>query len=455
MNRLQPLIVGAGPAGIRAAATLVQAGLRPVVVDEAKAAGGQIYRRPWLDDGRSAAALYGSEAPKATRLHAEFAALAGQVDYWPQSLVWNLRAGQADVVQEGRHRQCAFDGVLLATGATDRVLPLPGWTLPGVFTLGGAQIALKTQGCAIGRRTVFVGSGPLLYLVAWQYLRAGAEVAAVLDTAPLTAKAHLLRGLARDARVVLRGARYAAELRLRGVPLHFGVQQVQFEGTDRMTGVRWSKGAVACDAAGYGLGLRSENQLADLLGCQFVFDRRDRAWRVQRDDSGRSSVAGVYVAGDGAAIAGADAAELAGELAALTLLADRGLPVDAARKSHLQRRLAAIARMRDVLEAAFPFPAHWVDAIADSTAVCRCEEVSAGDVREAVQRFGVTELNRLKAVSRIGMGRCQGRMCAAGAAEMLAAATGQPIGAVGRLRGQAPVKPLPMGLGVADEESAA
>ena len=131
--RPQPLVVGAGPAGIRAAAALVAAGLRPLVVDEAPACGGQIYRQRLMPDGRSTRDLFGSEAGKAERLHAAFAALDGRVDYWPQALLWNLRDGTADIAVAGASRRVAYDGLILATGATDRVLPLPGWTLPGVL----------------------------------------------------------------------------------------------------------------------------------------------------------------------------------------------------------------------------------------------------------------------------------------------------------------------------------
>ncbi|MDA4635765.1 NAD(P)/FAD-dependent oxidoreductase, partial [Escherichia coli] len=171
--------------------TLVAAGLRPIVIDEGLRAGGQIYRRPLLDDGRSATDLYGSEAAKATRLHREFDALLPSIDYRPQTLVWNIADNQLHLMANGDHQQISFQNLILSTGATDRVLPFPGWTLPGVYTLGAAQTALKAQGCTIGQKVVFLGSGPLLYLVAWQYLKAGANVAAVLDTAPFTAKLNL------------------------------------------------------------------------------------------------------------------------------------------------------------------------------------------------------------------------------------------------------------------------
>src|SRR6185369_7515699 len=96
---------------------------------------------------------------------------------------WDVRPGMLHLLSNGRNDEIAYRDLILATGARDRVIPFPGWTLPGVYTLGGAQIALKYQGCAVGRRVVFMGTGPLLYLVAYQYAKAGAAVAAVLDTA--------------------------------------------------------------------------------------------------------------------------------------------------------------------------------------------------------------------------------------------------------------------------------
>ena len=361
-DAIRPLIVGAGPAGIRAAQVLVSAGIRPVVIDEAPSGGGQIYRQRLVPDERSAQDLYGSEAAKATALHDTFAADPRQDRLSVrETLVWNLRDKAADAVTGHRTRRIAFSHLILATGATDRVLPFPGWTLPGVFTLGGAQIALKSQGCAIGEQVVFLGSGPLLYLVAWQYVKAGANVAAVLDTAPFSAKLHLLRGLLAQPSVVLRGFRYAAELMARGVAVRFGVRAGPHRRRRResreLSGASAAR-SIASPATRWVMAsaLRSETQLADLAGCRFVFDARDRAWRPERDGAGRTSMPGVYIAGDGAGIAGADAAELAGERAGLALLEDAGLPVDHARIGVLERKLASIRKFRDVLESAFPFP---------------------------------------------------------------------------------------------------
>jgi NADPH-dependent 2,4-dienoyl-CoA reductase/sulfur reductase-like enzyme len=320
-----------------------------------------------------------------------------------------------------------------------------------VYSLGAAQVALKYQACAIGSRVVFAGTGPLLYLVAYQYAKAGARVLAVLDSAGLGNKLAAMPALLRQPVVLAKGLYYRAWLQAHGVPVHEGARPLQAGGTQRVDSLRWSDGRrereLACDAIGFGHALRSETQLADLLGCGQVFDPLQRAHVPVRDAAGRSSVAQVYLAGDGAGIMGADAAEWAGERAALALLHDAGTVVDAARARALERRLARVGAFRRGLEQAFPFPTDWAERAADDLLVCRCEEISAGELRRAVRDTGACELNRLKALTRVGMGRCQGRICGVAAAEILAHASGQPLEAVGRLRAQAPIKPIPFSAG--------
>jgi len=458
-SALPPVIVGAGPAGVRAAEALVAHGLRPMVIDEASRAGGQIYRRPPESLAeRSAQTLYGFEARRADSVHAAFDALQGRIDYRPDSLVWNAQGGRLDVLH-GPTRSTAsvaYGQLIIATGATDRVLPVPGWTLPGVYTLGGAQVALKFQGCAIGERVVFMGTGPLLYLVAYQYAKAGAKVVAVLDTARLGDQLAATPAMLRQPAVFAKGVYYVAWLRAHGVALHSGVRPLRVLGDaqeSRVAGVAWHDGreerTLACDAVGFGYALRSETQLADLLGCRFDFAPLHRAHLPVRDAAGRSSVEGVYLAGDGAGIMGADGAEWAGERAALALLADRGVAVDASRAAALERKLHKLSAFRQGLERAFPMPHDWAAHAPDTLVVCRCENITAGTLRQSVASNGADEMNRLKALSRVGMGRCQGRMCGVAAAEILAHATGLPLQQVGRLRGQAPIKPIPIHLAAA------
>lgn len=446
------IVVGAGPAGTRAAELLVAAGLRPLVVDEARASGGQIYRRQPEGFSRDAKALYGTEAGRATSVHAAFDALAGKIEYWPESLAWNLRHGELHVMRGEAAHVRPFDAVILATGATDRLLPLPGWTLPGVFSLGGAQIALKAQACSIGHRVAFLGSGPLLYLVAAQYVKAGAEVVAVLDTAPASARWRALPYMAARPSLLVKGAALLRSLSRAGVPVRRGVKPLRLvpdASGQRLAGIAIAgpngEKVIACDAGGLGWHLRAESQLADLAGCGFDYSEEHRQWLPRCDADGRSPVPGVYLAGDGARLLGADGAEIAGKLAALAVLQDLKRPAPAGIDvAALHRRRRAMDRFRQGLTIAFPWPEELVRSLPDETLVCRCEAITAGTLRQGAIALDAPEVNRAKAFTRVGMGRCQGRFCGIAGAEILAAARGAPMEQGGRLRGQAPVKPIPV-----------
>ncbi|APW39962.1 FAD/NAD(P)-binding oxidoreductase [Rhodoferax koreense] len=449
------VVVGTGPAGVRAAQALVEAGLRPIVVDEGRRDGGQIYRRQPEGFKRSYTKLYGTEADKAQALHRDFDALRPHIDYRGDTLAWNLSEGTLHLVHGGQAQTQPFDALLVCAGATDRLMPVDGWHRAGCYSLGASQIALKAQACAIGQRVVFMGSGPLLYLVASQYLQAGAQVAAVLDTAPAAKSWGAVTGLLARPRLALRGLGLIRGLRHAGVPVLQGVQPLLIEGDDRLgvqaVQVRDTQGRTQrfeCDAVGLGWHLRAETQLADLARCEFVFEPVSRQWLPRIDADGRSSTPGVYLAGDGVRILGADGAEAAGRLAALAALRDLGhtpgRTLYEKESATLHRTLAQMDRFRLGLARAFPWPHKQAAAVSDETVVCRCEAVTAGELRRSVNELGSQEVNRAKAFSRVGMGRCQGRFCGHAAAEIVAHACAVPVEQVGRLRSQAPVKPLVM-----------
>ena len=434
---------------MRAAEALARAGLKPIVLDEAERPGGQVYRQPPVAVGRFSSAIYGFEAHKAEAIHRALHACGDRIDYRPGTLVWNLFGNRLDLLTRDGHAEQRFDRLILATGAMDRSLPFPGWTLPGVFTLGGAQIALKAQGVSIGRRVAFVGAGPLLPLVTHQYTKAGVDVVAVLDATPFGAKVAQARGLLASPGTFAKGLWYTARNRLRGIAVQHGIQSLRVEGDTHVEALVWRDASdaehrIACDAVGASFGLRAEAQLAELAGCRFTFAADTRQWFPERSAEGRSSVAGVYLAGDGARIGGADVAELQGARTALAVLEDLGRAVDRREVARLDRALARQARFRHALDAAYPFPRHLLDAIGDSEIVCRCEGITAGTLREAARDKEAREINRAKALTRIGMGRCQGRVCGEAAAELLARACGSELQSVGRLRGQPPVKPIPI-----------
>lgn len=451
MGQPRIVIVGAGPAGIRAAEALVENGVRPIVVDESRRDGGQIYRRQPEGFKRPYAKLYGTEAGKAQALHRSFEQLRERIEWRAETLAWHLEPHSLHVVRNGEADVLPFDALIVCSGATDRLMPVPGWDLAGCYSLGAAQISLKSQACAIGQRVVFMGTGPLLYLVASQYLAAGAQVEAVLDTSASALRLRALPRLATRPAVLLNGLKLVASLRMAGVRVMTGVTPVEISGSPQsgVSGVRVRDGrgrehAFECDAVALGYHLRSEAQLADLAKCEFRFDAASRQWLPRIDEDGRSSVRGIYLAGDGVRLAGADGAEAAGRLAALACLADLGIKRSEPEVAELRATVQKMERFRQGLLQAFPWPHQAAAVLPDSTVVCRCEVVTAGELRTTVKELGACEINRAKALCRVGMGRCQGRYCGHAAAEIVAHAAGIPVEQVGRIRGQGPVKPLPI-----------
>ena len=449
MDQPRVIVIGAGPSGVRCAQTLVAAGIRPTLIEEGRRDGGQIYRRQPESFTRSYQTLYGDTAGRAQSLHSDFDALKSQIDYRPETLAWNVVNRTVYAVRAGVSTPLPFDALVVCAGATDRLMPIPGWDFAGTYSLGGAQIALKAQACSIGREVVFMGTGPLLYLVAAQYVAAGAKVVAVLDTSPFKLRVGALPKLLAQPAALAKGVGLVAALKRARVPLHSGVKLIEIAGTaeDGVQGVVFedSKGvrrSVVCDAVGLGYHLRPETQLADMARCEFEFHADRRLWMPKVDGMGRSSVEGVYLAGDSARVLGADAAEASGRLAAFAVLQDQGRTVPADQVQAAERTLTRIRRFQAGLNQAFPWPHAQAADLPDHAVVCRCEHVTAGELRHVVHEMGAQEANRAKAFSRVGMGRCQGRYCGVAGAEIIAQAAGVPVELVGRLRGQAPIKPM-------------
>jgi NADPH-dependent 2,4-dienoyl-CoA reductase/sulfur reductase-like enzyme len=405
-------------------------------------------------------ALLGAEAGNYRRTHATFESLKNRIDYRPRTLAWAIDDRTLHTIRGGAAATIDFDAIILATGATDRTLPIKGWTLPGVFTLGGAQVLLKEHGCLVGRRIVFCGSSPLLYLAARQYRAMGAEIVAILDTTPLSAKIAAAGDLMAAPGTFARGLGYMAALRRADVAIHHGVQLRAFEGTAGVEAVRFGdrRGEelkLPCDAVAVGFGLKPETQLAELACVELRYDQVYRQWLPHADADGRCD-GNVFVAGDCATVGGAQAAALTGTNAACAVLEDFKIDVRGIDRARLRRQVARLRRFQRGLARAFAWPVDAIGQLADDVMVCRCEGISAGELRASLRAdFGPAEVNRLKAITRCGMGRCQGRFCALAAAELTAQTLTLPLEAVGRLRAQPPVKPLPLAISPAGNAAAA
>ncbi|HEY4174356.1 MAG TPA: NAD(P)/FAD-dependent oxidoreductase [Rhodopila sp.] len=427
---LDLLIVGAGPAGIGAAVEAAGHGLSVMVLDENNAPGGRIWQAletRGAKDADDAAALALIQRFRGSSVQARWNATV-----WAIELDGQVFWSDAD----GAHSVFASN-VLLATGTTERPLPIPGWTLPGVMTVGAAQIALKTGGLLPDKGTWLAGQGPLLLLYATQVLDAGGTIAGVIDLsdgfAPVRALRHvsvsawpeMRRGLAWRRRLSTAGVRWIAASAVRADG-ETALRSVSFRTTQG-----WQ--TEAADLLLLHDGVIPSVQMSRAVGCTHTWNDTQRCWQPVVDGWGRTSVPGVLIAGDGARIGGAAAAELSGRIAALGLVGG-----DASVERAERARYLAVRPLLDTLFAPLPM------RLDDATLVCRCEEVTAGAVRQAV-RTGCQGMNQLKAYTRCGMGPCQGRMCGPIGIEVLADARGVPVSAVEPLRTRFPTKPVSVG----------
>lgn len=441
------VVIGAGPAGMAAARTAADAGAQVVVLDEQPAAGGQIYR-----------AVAAAAAARGTILGGDYQAgltLVADLDHpgirhLAGATVWRVDPdGTVCFSAEGRGRRLQGRRLILATGALERPMPVPGWTLPGVMTAGAAQILLKSAGI-VPAAAVLAGCGPLLYLLAQQLVRAGRPPLALVETQPGAGWLRAWRhwpGALRGWRTLAKGAGMLADLRRAGVVRHVGARDIAVEGDGRAEAIRFVAGGrehrIPCRSVLLHQGVTPSIQVTAALRLGHAWDEGQRCFRPVVDAWGGTALETVLVAGDGAGIGGAKAAALAGRLAALQAAHGLGFLAAGARDAAarpLQRALARERAVRPLLDALYP-PAPETLTPADATIVCRCEEVTAGDIRRHAA-LGCRGPNQLKAFVRAGMGPCQGRYCGLTVTELLASATGQAPAEVGYYRLRAPVKPV-------------
>lgn len=449
------VVVGAGPAGLAAATEAALAGARVLIADENLAPGGQIYRAVTRNTPDRQDFL-GRDYWTGRAIADAF--LASSADYAPATTVWSLDPAAEDespshatvgLTLAGAARMVRARSVILATGAMERPMPLPGWTLPGVMSAGAAQIALKSASAVPGGRVVLAGCGPLIYLLADQLLRAGADVVALLDTADRSRRLAALRHLP---------AFLLSPYARKGLSLFFGVRR-RTRVVSGVTGLAIA-GERCADAVTFRAGRREETiqanhvllhqgiipgiNLASAAGCAIEWNGMQRAFQPRTDRYGRTSLPGLSTAGDGAGIGGAEHAAVGGRISALAALADLGLLPQAeaaARLRELERERRRYLRGRAFLDTLYQ-PARPFLAPPDAnTVVCRCEEVRAGALRQAIA-LGVPGPNQLKTFLRCGMGPCQGRMCASTVTEIMAEERGVSPAEIGTYRLRFPIKPL-------------
>jgi NADPH-dependent 2,4-dienoyl-CoA reductase/sulfur reductase-like enzyme len=455
-------IVGAGPTGLAAAVTAARTGVHVTLIDEYPQPGGQYLKgiHPSAGERMPLAKRQG------LRLLEELNHL--DVDLRSQTLVWGIEDLRLAIFGSQGLQWLQPQAVIVATGARELVLPFPGWTLPGVMTLGAAQILAKAHAVLPGKRILLAGSGPLLLALADELIRRGAHLVAVLEaTHPgqWMPYAPLIRG--NWDRLKEAGSYLSSLLRAR-IPYRFGQIAIKALGERQLEAVvvarldhqgrpiPGSQETLEADALCIGFGFIPNIEVTQLAGCDHEFDAWRGGWVPRVSETLETSLPGLYAAGEAAGIGGASAALLEGRIAGLAAAQRLGY----LSKSDLESELASLAptlrqsqRFARMLNTLFK-PGFELDAITtDETIVCRCEEVTVGEVRAAIRQSRAEEppqlgidLDSLKTWTRVGHGPCQGRTCGPLLARLIARETGQILEAVGNFRVRPPLKPVPLGI---------
>ncbi|WP_417228178.1 NAD(P)/FAD-dependent oxidoreductase [Amphritea sp.] len=444
------VIIGAGPAGMAGAHEAAVAGLKTLIVDEQSGAGGQIYRnigQPILQN-RSILGqdYYVGESLLAGLAHTLITHIAN-------ATVWEVANHTLYFSVAGETRQVRFNKLLLATGAQERPVPFSGWTLPGVMTCGAAQILLKSSGLTPAGPLVIAGSGPLLLLIACQLIRAGVSLAAIVDTTPISNYKRALKeikGAVKGWRYLLKGMRMLKEIRASGVKYYKYAKELSAEADSdgNLKSISFGKGKtrhqVDCRTLLVHQGVIPNTQLGRALGLTHQWDDIQQCWKPALSENGSSNRPDIFVAGDSGGIGGAIVAEIQGRIVANEI---------AKQLNHTKNVVSRITQLRVELAdqlAIRPFLDHLYRPLdmflrpQGETIVCRCEEISAAEIRGLAKK-GCIGPNQTKAFCRSGMGPCQGRQCGSAVAALLADELDKTPAQVGYYTIRFPIKPVTLG----------
>ena len=458
MSRFDIVIAGMGPAGMSAAIQLAEFGITVAVIDDNNSPGGQVYRQVEPDLTVTDMGFLGFKFERGRKLIAGFNQVREKIQVFENTYIWGVFDDNIlAVMKKGVTERLRFDKLLLSEGAMERSIPFPGWTLPGIMTLGGLHRLVVQQRVLPAGCIVLAGCSPLLLPVAASLAKAGAGITALCDTTGPMDHLKLIPGLMRQKGLARETLSYLFPVLKAGIPTMRPYTVVSAEGQDRVKAVtvakldeNWkpvagSEKRIEADFVGIGYGFLPQARLARLCGCKHHFDPVQLCWQPETDIFMQTSRPGVYIAGDSAKISGSHTAAVQGRIAAVHMAAELKQLTPAERDKRLaplfkqQERIGTWAKRLNQIFA----PRKGLYTIMDKeTVVCRCERITAGEIRAGMEDFGYQNINEIKR-TRAGMGLCQAKTCESVIAQLMSQ-SGIPMDKVGYLGLRPPLSPIPI-----------
>ncbi len=461
---VEVLIVGAGPAGLSAAAAAAESGCRVTILDERPEPGGQFFKQLAPSHRFQSPEAMDSQFAQGRALITHVRDLG--VEILSGATVWNASTTTAgemelDVIRNGAAERYRGGQLIIAAGAYERAYPVPGWTLPGFMTTGAAQTLARAYRVAPGRRVLVAGNGPLNLQVVCELLNGGVEVVAVAEAAPKPGPSQwqsAVQAFYRSPDLIFDGLKYLSALRKAKVPLLYGYRLARATGAGQVeqavlgrigtdgTLVPGTERTFDVDAVCAGYGFMPSSQITRLLDCAHQVEPATQGISVKTDPDGATSVPGIYAVGDGAGIGGARVALARGTLAGTAVARNLNHPVSAAgatAETQARRALDRNLSFQSALWRLFKAPPLFTGELSEEIVVCRCEGVTERRIKETIAS-GTDEIGSLKRLTRAGMGRCQGRYCGARLAALCAAASGRPLDTWAMFAPRFPLQPIPV-----------
>jgi NADPH-dependent 2,4-dienoyl-CoA reductase/sulfur reductase-like enzyme/bacterioferritin-associated ferredoxin len=471
------VVVGSGIGGLSAANTLSGHGLDILLIDENAHPGGQLLRKSETSSkkffnfkpdkvkiqGFSLIQKTRDACSKIDRIHLIQQAQVLGIFKDRRLLIHierNKKTNDARAKKEksGQIIEVQADHLILATGSRERYLPFKGWTLPGVMSLGAAQILMKSYGVLPAFHTVIAGSSPLMMVLASEILSNKGKVTAVLDENPFRKKLDFLPLIQHHWPKLLEGAFYTAQMMCNRVPMVNQTRVIEAKGKENLESVIVAKTTLdghvitgteteyPAQALTIGYGFIPNIELAVQAGCDIEYQPTGGGWIVTVDENLESSVNSIYAVGEITGIAGGKKSYIQGKLAAISVLKKLDKLNFKKKGSFLLTQVKQLHSLNHKQTAYAAFLNHLCrippvaySQIPDDTLICRCENITMGAIKKAIDQDFITS-GGIKKATRCGMGRCQGRICGTILSDIIMALTKKKPYDIGPSLSRAPVK---------------